>query len=121
MIDLQTKQNNELASHAQASFKRTMIIFGIFTGLAVIFAMGMALWITRSITRPLDYAGGVASAVAAGDLSSTVAAGGADETGLLLRTLRQMKEGLSGLAASVRQAADALLQSSGGWSARRRP
>ncbi|MEN9356127.1 MAG: hypothetical protein RL695_298 [Pseudomonadota bacterium] len=113
MIDLQTKQNNELASHAQASFKRTMIIFGIFTGLAVIFAMGMALWITRSITRPLDYAGGVASAVAAGDLSSTVAAGGADETGLLLRTLRQMKEGLSGLVASVRQAADALSQSSG--------
>jgi methyl-accepting chemotaxis protein len=113
MIDLQTKQNNDLANHAQASFQRTMLVFALFTALAVLFAIGMAVWITRSITRPLDYAGSVAAAVAAGDLGSSVAVSGTDETGRLLHTLRQMKEGLSGLVASVRQTADALSTSSG--------
>ncbi len=113
MIDLQTKQNEALAAHARTTFKRTMAIFGAFTGLAAVFAIAMAVWITRSITRPLAYAGQVASAVAAGDLSSVVMVGSSDETGNLLRTLQQMKESLAGMVSSVRKGADALAHSSG--------
>ena len=113
MIDLQTKQNEALAAHARTTFRSTMAIFAGFTALAASLAIVMALWITRSITRPLEYAGQVASAVAAGDLASVVQVTTSDETGNLLRTLQQMRESLAGMVASVRKAADALSHSAG--------
>ncbi len=113
MIDLQTRQNETLAAHAQITFKQTMVVFGGFTALAALLAIGMAVWITRSITRPLEYAGEVAAAVASGDLSSTVQAHSRDETGNLLRILQQMKDSLAGMVTSVRKGADALSKSSG--------
>lgn len=113
MIDLQTKRNEDMVTQVQETFEQTMIIFAACTGIAVLLAMLMAWWITRSITRPLAYAGQVAASVAAGDLSSVVQVTAKDETGQLLRTLQQMKESLSGMVLSVRQAADALTDSSG--------
>ncbi|MBV2235980.1 MAG: methyl-accepting chemotaxis protein [Sterolibacterium sp.] len=113
MIDFQEKQNADMVAKASTTFQRTMLIFSIATALAVLLAIAMALWITRSITRPLEYAGKVASAVAAGDLGSTVQVATSDETGSLLRTLQQMKDSLSGMAASVRGVADSLSTSSG--------
>ncbi|SMB21494.1 putative Methyl-accepting chemotaxis sensory transducer [Sterolibacterium denitrificans] len=113
MIDFQEKQNVAMVAEARTTFQRTMLVFVAATVLAVLLAIAMALWITRSITRPLEYAGKVASAVAAGDLGSSVQVAASDETGNLLRTLQQMKDGLSGMASSVRKVADALGASSG--------
>jgi methyl-accepting chemotaxis protein len=112
MIDFQEQQNSASVAAARATFQRTMLIFSIATGLAVLLAIVMALWITRSITRPLEYAGKVATAVAEGDLGSNVEVVSSDETGSLLRTLQQMKDGLAGMASSVRKVADALTDSS---------
>ena len=108
MIDLQTQQNLTLAEHAQKTFKLSMNIFIGGTLLAAVLALIMALWITRSITRPLNYAGKVATAVASGDLTSRVLVTSHDETGTLLEALRQMNEGLAKMVTSIRQGVDDL-------------
>ncbi len=113
MLDHQEKKNTAMVAEAQATSKRTMTIFSVLTGVATLFALIMATLITRSITRPLDYAGQVASAVADGDLRTPVQIMTRDETGELLRTLQKMKEGLSVMVASMRSAADDLSGASG--------
>lgn len=113
MIDLETRNNAAMAESVQKTFKQTMIIFAACTAAAVILAMILALWITRSIVKPLEYAGKVASAVASGDLSSNIKLDSRDETGQLLATLKQMQDSLVGMVSAVRKAADALTDSSG--------
>jgi len=71
---------------------------------ALAFAVGAALaWvITRSITRPIGYAVGVASRVAQGDLTSDVRVEGRDEAAQLLQALGGMNESLREIVSQVR-------------------
>jgi methyl-accepting chemotaxis protein len=112
MIDFQHKQSEAAAAAAQTTFKRTLAIFMIFTLLAVVLATVLAFWITRSITKPIDYAVKVANAVATGDLSSHVVVTSGDETARLMLSLQRMKESLINTVASVRSVADSLEHSS---------
>ncbi|RZI42821.1 HAMP domain-containing protein [Herbaspirillum sp. HC18] len=76
-----------------------MIVLGI---AAVIAGGAVAYLITRSITRPINFAVKVAHTVAAGDLSSDIVVRSTDETGRLLRALKDMNESLSNLVHKVR-------------------
>uniref|UniRef100_E1T9N4 Methyl-accepting chemotaxis sensory transducer n=1 Tax=Burkholderia sp. (strain CCGE1003) TaxID=640512 RepID=E1T9N4_BURSG len=97
-IDADTKLNHEGsvrevqgANAAFASARRwtlTLMIAALLAGVST------AILITRSITIPLQESVQLAERVAQGDLSSTVQAGGNDEIGLLLASLRRMNEGL---------------------------
>ena len=64
------------------------------TALALLIGAGMALVITRSISRPLRQAVAVAQTVAGGDLSTQIEVRGTDETAELLRALREMNNQL---------------------------
>ena len=51
---------------------------------AIVIGLGMAYWVTRSITKPLAQAVDTAEKIAKGDLSSKIVIDSKDETGLLL-------------------------------------
>ena len=81
------------------------LLFGV--GLAVLLvAAGFAWWLTRSITSPINAAVKVAETVAAGDLTSRIAATRTDETGRLLRALKAMNESLVQVVGAVRRSSD---------------
>lgn len=93
----------------------------ISSALAVMIAMGVAalaigsacaLWVTRSITRPINYALHVARTVASGDLTSQIKASTRDETGQLLHALHEMNEALSQIVGQVRYGTVAIASAS---------
>ncbi len=80
----------------------------IWSGLAaaVVIAALLALWIIRSVTRPLNQALDVSRAVAAGDLSVAIEDAGSNEMGQLLGALGHMQKSLASVVSGVRQNAD---------------
>ena len=93
----------------------------ISSALAVMIALGVAalalgsacaLWVTRSITRPINYALHVARTVASGDLTSQIKASTRDETGQLLHALHEMNEALSQIVGQVRHGTVAIASAS---------
>ncbi len=76
---------------------------------AAVFVGALMAWIiTRSIVRPLASAVRVAEAVAQGNLTSAIAASGADEVGQLLRALQRMNDSLVAIVGRVRNSADSI-------------
>jgi methyl-accepting chemotaxis protein len=79
---------------------------------ATLAAAGLGVLLTRSITRPIGQAAGVAKAVAAGDLGSAIKSKGDDETAQLLRSLAQMQATLVGIVGGVRGNAEGVATAS---------
>ena len=75
---------------------------------ALALAAGIALWITRSITRPVARALQVANTVAAGDLTSRIEVTTRDETGQLLQALKTMNDSLARTVGAVRAGTDTI-------------
>ncbi|MES2113800.1 MAG: methyl-accepting chemotaxis protein [Pseudomonadota bacterium] len=70
--------------------------------LAIVLGTGMTVWLVRGIVLPLHRAIGVAETVATGDLTSHIAAAGADESAQLMQALRTMTGSLARVVAEVR-------------------
>jgi methyl-accepting chemotaxis protein len=79
---------------------------GLLAGLVLAWAL------TRSITRPIASAGGLADAVASGDLSRSLVADGRDELAGLTASLSGMSVNLHQLVGKVRQSADSIATAS---------
>ncbi|NLY27517.1 MAG: HAMP domain-containing protein [Alcaligenaceae bacterium] len=75
---------------------------------ALIIALVMAGWITKSITAPLRRAVEIARAVAGGDLRSRIDVTSLDETGQLLQALKDMNNSLNGIVQRVRKGSDSI-------------
>ncbi len=82
-----------------------LLAFGVSALLA---GVGLSLWLTKSITRPLSRAVEVAEAIARFDLSSHVEVHSQDETGRLMGSLSRMQSSLQNLVRSVRQSTDSI-------------
>ena len=72
----------------------------------------IAWLITRSITRPLNEAVRIAQRVAAGDLTSNIVVRSSDETGRLLRALKDMNASLQKIVGEVRTGTDTIATAS---------
>ncbi len=109
---LQDTDDDQDAARARQEYAsaRSMML-GIGTG-ALILGVILALWITLSITRPLNEAVAAANRLAEGDLSVRIEATSRDETGQLLSAMKNMVEKLSQLITEVRSAADNLSSAS---------
>ena len=108
LSDLQNRlaQEDGAQAVAAADWARWIVIA---TGLiAAALGMGLAWVITRSITRPLVQAVGVAQSVAQGQLGNAMAIDRSDETGDLLQTLQAMDQSLVQIVTNVRQGSDAI-------------
>jgi methyl-accepting chemotaxis protein len=88
---------------------------GLMIALAIVaflLGAGVAFWVTRGITRPINQAVGVANALAEGDLSAKIEVNGKDETGQLLAAMQTMVGKLSQIISDVRSASDNLSSAS---------
>lgn len=99
---------NENGDHIQStgtSAVWTLVAVGI---VALIMGSLLALLITRSITRPLISAVGIAREVAAGNLTVDVRVDSHDQLGQLMAALREMTESLRKTVQKVRAGSDSI-------------
>ena len=97
---------SEIAAHvAYANAKWTILLICLGS---VISGGFLAWWLTRSITRPISEAVGVAQRVAAGDLTARIEVTHSDEAGQLLAALKQMNDSLVKVVGNVRLASDSI-------------
>jgi two-component system phosphate regulon sensor histidine kinase PhoR len=79
--------------HAQAGFLRRLVWTAV--ALTGVVALGLAFWLTRRITLPVQELTAGAEQIAAGDYGHKVYADGRDEVGVLARTFNHMSERLA--------------------------
>ncbi|KAB0669402.1 HAMP domain-containing protein [Oryzomonas sagensis] len=98
-----TRIRHEEAVKTYETARMWILVIG---GAAILFAVFVALFLTRGIVRPLTEAVGVANALAAGDLTVAVEVRSKDETGQLMEAIRNMVEKLKHVVGDVIAAAD---------------
>ncbi|EIJ46517.1 methyl-accepting chemotaxis protein [Herbaspirillum sp. GW103] len=101
LMDQSVAKGDDASSNAV----NTVIVLSV---AAILLSVLCALLITRSITRPLNEAVGVATAVAAGDLTVRIEVTSKDETGTLLAALKAMNDNLHRIVTEVRQGSDTI-------------
>jgi methyl-accepting chemotaxis protein len=99
-LQLQVSKAEYEKSQSQYNSFKIIAIGSILFGLALGVVAGA--WLIRSITRPIDYAVGIAQNVAAGDLTQTIVIESTDEMGKLLQALKDMNNGLVKAVSEVR-------------------
>jgi methyl-accepting chemotaxis protein len=105
----QAKQAGDAVEAEQGGAQALMVGLGI---LAVALGCGVAWFITRSITVPLNEAVDVAEQVASGDLSARIEVTSGDETGRLLNALKRMNDSLLNVVGKVRLGTDTIATAS---------
>jgi methyl-accepting chemotaxis protein len=95
----------------QVSAKAVMLMVVLLLAAGVL-AVLVGTWVTRSITRPLNKAVEVARRVADGDLGTVVEVRSGDETGQLLKALRDMNDSLARTVDQVRHGTETIAQAS---------
>lgn len=109
---LDTKSENAAAAagNAYAAARNFMMTLSV---IAVLTAVAVTVFATRSIVRPIRRAVLVAELIAAGDLTSMIDVPSEDETGLLLDALRRMNDSLAQVVSGVRSSSDSIATASG--------
>ncbi|HEY8606060.1 MAG TPA: methyl-accepting chemotaxis protein [Noviherbaspirillum sp.] len=111
-IKLQTDITTSAATEAAETYASTRNMMLAFGAAILAFAAWIALWITRSIVRPVDEALKIANTVASGDLTSRIEVRTSDEMGNLLQALKAMNESLVSTVATVRTSTDTIATAS---------
>ena len=93
----------------QASARDLLVALGI---IALACGAVFAFLLTRSITRPLAHAVGLAQQVASGDLTADIQAASNDEVGELLAALKRMNESLLQTVNQVRAGTETIVSAS---------
>ena len=109
---LQEQRMADEAELAKAGFRsgRTLM-FGI-AAAAIALTLAVAWLASGSITRPLNDAVTMARRVADGDLSVQIDVASTNETGQLMRALKDMNESLAGIVSQVRSGTDTMVTAS---------
>ena len=108
LADFQGELMTKASEDASQQYQSARSLMMMLTAAAFLVAVGVAFWISRSITRPLSQAVQVATQLASGDLTIEVEADSRDETGMLLQSMRDMVEKLSSVVTEVNSGAEAL-------------
>ena len=99
---------HESVAAAEASSKRATLLSLIAMVLGSGAAIVAGVLVSRSIVRPLGRAVEVAQTVAAGDLRTQIEVTSNDETGQLLRALKDMNASLKQIVSKVRSGAETI-------------
>ncbi len=108
LIRYQVHLVNEGGKEAEQTYLGARSLMLALAGLAVLLAAAIGWFTTRSVTRPLQVAVGVAEKVAAGDLTSHIEVAAKDETGQLLQALKDMNANLVNIVGAVREGTEAI-------------
>ncbi|HZW13052.1 MAG TPA: methyl-accepting chemotaxis protein [Noviherbaspirillum sp.] len=112
LVDYLGTLMGESAKEADGHYRTAKTVMLSLAGLAILMAAAAAIWVTRSITRPLNHAVDVARTVASGDLTSHITVTSRDETGQLMQALKDMNESLVRLVGQVRVGTDTIATAS---------
>jgi methyl-accepting chemotaxis protein len=107
-VDYQHKAIDTMAKTIATDAGNGKLRLACLGGLALLLGAVLAVLLTRSITRPVAGAAGLADAVSQGDLSHRLAVDGSDEIARLVASLDSMSNGLQQLVARVRQSSDSI-------------
>ncbi|CAL93024.1 methyl-accepting chemotaxis protein [Azoarcus olearius] len=91
MIDFQAKRMTDLGQDAGALANSTETLIGALAVAAVLLALGFAVFVTRSITRPIDEVLGAARKMAAGDFKFVLESTARDEVGEVVRAVASVQ------------------------------
>jgi methyl-accepting chemotaxis protein len=101
-------EDNSKLTQSSASTDLARHVMLIVTFSAWIILLALAIFVSRSIIRPLNNAIEIARHVADGDLTSDIEVKTKDETGLLLQALKDMNESLGSIVVEVRNTTDSI-------------
>jgi methyl-accepting chemotaxis protein WspA len=94
---------------AFALINRQRVAVAMLLAVTVLAVIAIALWVARTITRPIREAALVTERVAAGDLSVTCSSHAPGEAGTLLQAIRKMIQDLRSLIAKIQRSSITLL------------
>jgi methyl-accepting chemotaxis protein len=112
MMETQMARNHAELEAGQAEFGQARMLLVGATIVAVLAAVAIGFFITRSITLPMRRAVEVAKTVAGGDLTSHIEVDSTDETGELLAALKEMNTSLQTIVGQVRSGTETLATAS---------
>jgi methyl-accepting chemotaxis protein len=98
LVEFNKANGAEAAAAIQAAVGRSTWGIASFLVAGILIGLGVAIFITRSITKPLISATEAVGKVALGDLSATLAVNSTDEMGQIATSLNQMIENLRNTA-----------------------
>jgi methyl-accepting chemotaxis protein len=102
LVDLNHAGAMSATASADAAYARTLQVVWSVVALALALGLVLAVWLVRSITRPLQVAVVALDRVAQGDLTVPIESQAQDETGQLLQALQRMQASLITTVGSVR-------------------
>ncbi|OSZ67376.1 methyl-accepting chemotaxis protein [Hydrogenophaga sp. IBVHS2] len=111
-VKLQTGTAKTASEEAQDAVDSLITTIAASVIAALLIAVGMAVWIIRSITGPLNQAVDLARAVSAGDLTKQVEVRSQDEVGVLMLALSEMQSGLVKVVSQVRTGSESVSSAS---------
>ena len=94
---------------AFALIYRQILVVGVLLGVTFLIVTAAAIWLARTITRPIRDAAFVSERVAAGDLSVSCEAKAPGEMGSLLQAVRKMIYDLRSLIGKIQRSSITLL------------
>ena len=112
LLDMQRSAIDQSSEAVLSEFSASRTLIAALVAAALALGVLAAWWLTRSITRPLVEAVGVARTVASNDLTSRITTDARDETGQLLQALGQMNDNLAQVVGRVRSGADSIATAS---------
>jgi methyl-accepting chemotaxis protein len=112
LIDFQNELMATMGVDTEAQYQEARTFIVGLSAAALLLALIIAFWVTRSVTRPLARAVGVAHSIAAGDLTANIEVNSRDETGQLLAAMKDMVAKIGQVIGEVRGSADSLSSAS---------
>jgi methyl-accepting chemotaxis protein len=112
LIQFQTDLVDEAGTGAISLYNTARTWLTALAIVSILLAIAVAVWVTRSVTRPIGEAVAAAHRLAKGDLTVKIASSSNDETGQLLRAMAEMVATLSRIIGDVRVAANSLSNAS---------
>jgi methyl-accepting chemotaxis protein len=106
LVDIKLKQAKLTSEENAATSANASRMMAALAFAGVLLAIGLGLFISRSITRPIKEAVDVANSLANGDLTVSVVAKTRDETGQMMRSIANMVEKLKQVVGEVMGAAN---------------
>ena len=103
---LTQQRAEQLVEQGRQAHARQLVMLSIVGVFALATAVVAGVLLTRAIVRPIGQAVVLADAVARGDLTHRVSAGGNDEFARLLNALLHMRDSLARIVTQVRSSSD---------------
>ena len=108
LIEFQSNLMTDAGKEASNAYEQARLLMIVLSVIATLLGFGLAWWVTRSITKPVNEAVAAADALAAGDLTVRVESNSKDEVGQLMNSMQTMITKLSHTIGEVITNADAL-------------